>query len=431
MSLKLGAISPAWHRRARRQRADARTLLRLEAARKLLESHHSAQPEMPKAGAAGVKDTWRCPECFYVSTRVQPHQLRYCKEAFQCADWGCVTGSAAKARALEAAKKKALEQQQQKREKALEKAPSPRAASPAPSHNSVSPAHSIPNGQPHPVGEPHAPQEVEDDTPQQIAELRAFIKHNQALKGSLVEAQVTEAKKRLSELQERQEQCKPPKEQLRVLRGRIETLDTRISKARTGLAEAQERLSKLTAERDGLMMRESWIREMDENSTSPASTLPPLETLNNDDFAQVIDKVLKIAEARSACAEGAGPGSLSFNLGMIRRQIETPGKAHYDFQRDPGVRMEAKPEPFGEQVQPASQRIHSPLPSQVRRSCSPTQQFRAASLPVAAENEIPRPPISLITPAAHARAWSFGGSAPGSPRIEMRRCSLPAAGWPS
>ena len=118
LSLKLGAISPAWHRRARRQRSDARTLLRLEAARKLLEGHHSAQPEMTKAGGAGVKDTWRCPGCGYVSTRVQPHQLRYCKDAFQCADWGCATGCAAKARALEAAKKKPLEQQQQKQEKA-------------------------------------------------------------------------------------------------------------------------------------------------------------------------------------------------------------------------------------------------------------------------------------------------------------------------
>ena len=68
-------------------------------------------------------------------------------------------------------------------------------------------------------------------------ELKAFIKHNQALKGLLVQAQVTEAKMHLPELEERQEQCKPPREQLKIFRRRIETLDTRISKARTGLAD--------------------------------------------------------------------------------------------------------------------------------------------------------------------------------------------------
>ncbi len=45
---------PAWHRRRRRQRADARTVLRLAAAGRLLARHHSAQPAaaMPGGGRA-------------------------------------------------------------------------------------------------------------------------------------------------------------------------------------------------------------------------------------------------------------------------------------------------------------------------------------------------------------------------------------------
>ena len=34
--------SPSWHRRERRKRSEARTLLRLESARALLQRHHSS-----------------------------------------------------------------------------------------------------------------------------------------------------------------------------------------------------------------------------------------------------------------------------------------------------------------------------------------------------------------------------------------------------
>ncbi len=75
--IKIGHISiikdyhePSWHRRLRRQRAVARTLLRVAAARRLLSAHHSAQRSMPASSPSQPQPQqrswqwrWTCVTC--------------------------------------------------------------------------------------------------------------------------------------------------------------------------------------------------------------------------------------------------------------------------------------------------------------------------------------------------------------------------------
>ena len=61
---------PAWHRRARRQRADARVLLRLRAAEERLQRHHSAQMT-PFAR----KNFWVCKAAIDANVGTWPRKL--------------------------------------------------------------------------------------------------------------------------------------------------------------------------------------------------------------------------------------------------------------------------------------------------------------------------------------------------------------------
>ena len=73
---------PAWHRRLRAKRSQARTLVRLATARQLLQDHHSAQqPPMSKngAGASDKDDGW-----VVASHRRKPKQ-----QMVQCCRDGC------------------------------------------------------------------------------------------------------------------------------------------------------------------------------------------------------------------------------------------------------------------------------------------------------------------------------------------------------
>ena len=83
---------PAWHRRARSQRAQARTLLRLGKAAELLQGHHSAQRDMGKkaagarAGNRSERETAVLPGPRQPETAVLPGPRK--------PEWGCSCGQA-------------------------------------------------------------------------------------------------------------------------------------------------------------------------------------------------------------------------------------------------------------------------------------------------------------------------------------------------
>ncbi len=91
------APSPAWHRRARKQRAAARKLLRVEAARALLKAHHgSAPPAMGKnAGGKGTTPGGNAggKAPYEKSVERYPKQVRGVWWVCDCTRWSWATRS--------------------------------------------------------------------------------------------------------------------------------------------------------------------------------------------------------------------------------------------------------------------------------------------------------------------------------------------------